>query len=118
MNKAGIHKAVSGLESISAETWREESEISGEVREMQRELGSERADVLSRTTSEKAQKGSTQSSGCTEGWGLLSLFFFKSEDSLASLALAWMAWTLALEVDDEDFGQSFVEWPGLPQNMH
>ena len=116
MNKAGIHKAVSGLESISAETWREESEISGEVREMQRELGSERADVLSRTTSEKAQKGSTQSSGCAEGWGLL--FFFKSEDSLASLPLAWTAWTLALEVDDEDFRQSFVEWLGLPQNMH
>ena len=62
------------LESISAEMWREESEISGEVRETQRELGSERADVLSRTTSEKAQKGSTQSSGCAEGWGLLSLF--------------------------------------------
>ena len=61
-------------ESISAETRREESEISGEVRETQRELGSERADALSWTTSEKAQKGSTQSSGCAEGWGLLSLF--------------------------------------------
>ena len=62
------------LESISAETQREESEISREVREMQRELGLERADTLSQTTSEKAQKGSTQSSGCAEGWGLLSLF--------------------------------------------
>ena len=40
--------------------------------------------------------------------------FFEFEDSLASLALAWMA----LEADDEDFGQSFVEWPGPPQNMH
>ena len=39
-----------------------------------RELGSERADMLSRTTLEKAQKGSTQSSGCAEGWGLLSPF--------------------------------------------
>ena len=62
------------LESISAETQREESEISREVRETWRELGSERVDALSWTTSEKAQKGSTQSSGCAEGWGLLSLF--------------------------------------------
>ena len=83
------------------ETWREESEISREVRETWRELGSERADALSRTTSEKAQKGSTQSSGCVEGWGLLSLFF-ESEDSLVSLLLAWMAQALALEADDED----------------
>ena len=82
-----------------------------------RELGLERADALSWTTSKKAQKGSTQSSGCAEGWGLLSLFF-ESEDSLVSLPLAWTAWALALEVDDEDFRQSFVEWPGPPQNMH
>ena len=54
--------------------WREESEIRREVRETQRELGSERADALSQTTSEKAQKGSKQSSDCVEGWGLLSLF--------------------------------------------
>ena len=53
---------------------REELEISREVRETQRELGSERVDALSQTTLEKAQKGSTQSSGCAEGWGLLSLF--------------------------------------------
>ena len=44
--------------------------------------------------------------------------FFESEDSLVSLPLAWTAQALALELDDEDFGQSFVEWPGLPQNMH
>ena len=44
--------------------------------------------------------------------------FFKSEDSLVSLPLAWMAWALALEVDDKDFRQSFAEWPGPPQNMH
>ena len=44
--------------------------------------------------------------------------FFESKDSLASLALAWMARALALEADDEDFGQSFVEWLGPPQNMH
>ena len=39
--------------------------------------------------------------------------FFESEDSLA-----WMAQALALEVDDEDFRQSFAEWLGPPQNMH
>ena len=44
--------------------------------------------------------------------------FFESEDSLASLPLAWTAQALALEVDDKDFGQSFVEWLGPPQNMH
>ena len=96
------------------ETQREELEIIREVRETQRELGLERADALSRTTLEKAQKGSIQSSGCAEGWGLLSLFF-KSE---ASLPLAWMAWALAFKADDDDFGQSFAEWPGPPQNMH
>ena len=42
-------------ESISVETQREESEISGEVKEMWRELGSKRADALSQTTSEKGQ---------------------------------------------------------------
>ena len=29
-----------------------------------------------------------------------------------------MAQALALDADDEDFRQSFVELPGLPQNMH
>ena len=38
--------------------------------------------------------------------------FFESKDSLASLPLAWMAWALALEADDEDFRQSFAEWLG------
>ena len=102
---------------MSMETWREELEIIREVREMWREFGLERADMLSQTTLEKAQKGSTQSSGCAEGWGLLSLFF-KSEDSLASLPLAWMVQALALEADDDGFGQSFAEWLGPPQNMH
>ena len=45
-------------------------------------------------------------------------FFFESEDSLASLPLNWAARALAFEVDDNDCGQSFVEWPGPPQNMH
>ena len=49
--------------------------------------------------------------------GECSVFFFESEDSLVSLPLAWMAWAL-VEADDEDFGQSFAEWPGPPQNMH
>ena len=76
-------------ESISAETWREESEISGEVREMRRELGLERVDELSWTTSEKAQKGSMQSSGCAEGWGLLSLF---SNPRILWLLCLWLGW--------------------------
>ena len=37
---------------------------------------------------------------------------------MASLPLAWTARALALEADDEDFGQYFVEWPGPPQNTH
>ena len=44
--------------------------------------------------------------------------FFESEDSLVSLPLPRTAWALALEADDEDFRQSFAEWPGPPQNMH
>ena len=66
------------------ETQREESEISGEVRETWRELGSERVDVLNWTTSEKAQKGTMQSSGCAEGWGLLSLF--------SNPRILWLLW--------------------------
>ena len=77
------------LESISAETRREESEISREVRETQRELRSERADALSQTTSEKAQKGSTQSSASAEGWGLLSLFL---NPRILWLLYLWLGW--------------------------
>ena len=89
LNKAGIHKAGVEPESMSAEMWREESEISREVREMWRELGSERVDVLSRTTSEKAQKGSTQSSASAEGWGLLSLFL---NPRILWLLYLWLGW--------------------------
>ena len=71
LNKAGIHEAVGGT---GVNKCRNMSEISGEVKETWRELGSERVDTLSQTTLEKAQKGSMQSSGCAEGWGLLSLF--------------------------------------------
>jgi hypothetical protein len=39
-----------------------------------REFGSERADTLSRMTSEVAQVGSMQSSPCAEDGGLLRLF--------------------------------------------
>ena len=43
--------------------------------------------------------------------------FFESKDSLASLPLAWTAQALAFEADDNDFRQSFAEWPGPPHNM-
>ena len=76
-------------ESISAETQREELEISREVREMRRELGLERVDALSQTTSEKAQKGSMQSSGCVEGWGLLSLFL---NTRILWFLCLWLGW--------------------------
>ena len=61
-------------ESIRAEKWRVESETDGEVRDTQRELGSERADALSQTTSEITLGGSMQSSASVEARGLLSLF--------------------------------------------
>ena len=86
LNEAGIHKAVSGT---GVNKCGEESEISGEVRETQRELGLERSDALSRTTSEKAQKGSMQSSDCAEGWGLLSLF---SNPRILWLLCLWLGW--------------------------
>ena len=99
-------------ESISAETWREESEISREVRETWRELGSERVDNLGKGT----ERVNAVLRLC-RGLGTAQSFF-ESKDSLVSLPLAWMARALALEADDEDFGQFFVEWPGPPQNMH
>ena len=46
---------------MSAEMKKDKSEISGEVREMQKEFGSERADTLSRIASESAQEESMQS---------------------------------------------------------
>src|SRR6266446_6630586 len=66
-------------ESIRAGKETEESEISGETSGTQREFGSERAEALSRTTSEMAQGGSTQSSACVEAGGLLSLFLSPRE---------------------------------------
>ena len=53
-------------ESISAEKQKRESEIRGDDNETWREFGSERADVLSQMTLEKAQEGSMQSSVCAE----------------------------------------------------
>ena len=61
-------------ESISADIVGEGLENVEDDNETRRELGSERADTLSRTTSEVAQGGSTQSSACAEARGLLSLF--------------------------------------------
>ena len=54
------------LESTRAEKRMEEVETREEVRETWREFGSERVDVLSRTTSRDAQEGSMQSSVCAE----------------------------------------------------
>ena len=51
-----------------------ESGMEVEVSCTQRELGSERADMLRRTASIVAQEGIMQSSGCVETGGLLSLF--------------------------------------------
>jgi hypothetical protein len=51
-----------------------ESGIAEDVISTRREFGSERADALSRNTSEQAQEGSAQSSACAEAGGLLSLF--------------------------------------------
>ena len=46
-----------------------------DVNDTRREIGSERADALRRTTSVLALGGSTQSSASAEAGGLLSLFF-------------------------------------------
>ena len=35
-----------------------------------------------------------------------------------SFSLAWAAWPLALEADEDDFRQSLAVWPTPPQNMH
>ena len=61
-------------ESIRAEISRLGFENDDDVIFTWREFGSERADALRRSTSEVAQEGSTQSSGCAEARGLLSLF--------------------------------------------
>ena len=66
-------------ESISADIVGAGSEIAEDVNETRRELGSERADALSRITSEVAQGGSTQSSACAEAGGLLSLFLTRKK---------------------------------------
>ena len=116
MNKAGIHKAVSGTRvnkcgnaerKISGERGQGNAERVGIGKSGCVELdnlgkGAERVNAVLRLC---GGLGTAQS-------------FFESKDSLASLALAWMAQALALEVDDKDFGQSFAEWPGMPQNMH
>ena len=53
-------------ESTRAENSEKKLEMKGEVREMRRELGSERADALRRTTSGVAQEEPMQSSVCVE----------------------------------------------------
>ena len=59
---------------MRAEMRKEESEISGDISGMRKEFGSERADALSRITSEIALEESTQSSTGAEAGGLLRLF--------------------------------------------
>ena len=72
VSKLGVHKTMSGSGVYQCSN--EESGMEVEVSSTQRELGSERVDVLRQTASIVAQEGITQSSGCAEARGLLSLF--------------------------------------------
>ena len=115
LNKAGIHKAVSGTGV-------------NKCGNMERGVGNKRG---GQGNMERVGIGK---SGCVESDNLgkgtervntvlrlcrgMGTAFFESEDSLVSLPLAWMAQALALEADDEDFRQSFAEWLVPPQNMH
>ena len=117
MNKAGIHKAVSGtgvnkcrnVERRVRSKWGGQGNVervgirkSGCIELDNLRKGTERVNTVLRLC---RGLGTAQS-------------LFESKDSLASLPLAWTAQALALEADDEDFRQSFAEWPGPPQNMH
>ena len=102
-------------ESISAEMQREESEISGEVRETWRGQGdTERVGIgkSGRIELDNLRKGTERVNEVLRlcrGLGTAQSFF-ESKDSLASLALAWMAQALALEADDEDSDN--ILWSG------
>ena len=117
LNKAGIHKAVSGTGV-------------NECRNTERRVGNKQRGWGN------AERVGIGKSGCIESDNLgkgtervntvlrlcgglgTAQSFFESEDSLASLPLAWMALALAFEAKDDDFRQSFAGWPGPPQNMH
>ena len=117
LNKAGIHKAVSGAGVNKC------GNMERRVGNKQRGQGNvERVGIgkSRRIELDNLGKGSERVNAVLRlcrGLGTAQSFF-ESEDSLASLPLAWTAQALALEADDKNFGQSFAEWPGLPQNMH
>ena len=117
LNKAGIHKAVSGTGVNKC------GNVERRVRNKWRHQGNAERVGIGKSRhieSDNLRKGTERVNAVLRlcrGLGTAQ-YFFKSKDSLASLALAWMAWALALEVDDKDFRQSFVEWLGPPQNMH
>ena len=113
LNEAGIHKAVSGTRVNKCRN------VERRVGNKQRGQGNaERVGIRKsgRVELDNLRKGTERVRLCG-GLGTAQSFF-EPKYSLASLPLAWTAQALALEADDEDFGQSFVEWPGLPQNMH
>ena len=117
MNKAGIHKAVGGTGVNKC------GNAERRVGNKRRGQGNtERVGIRKsrHVESDNLRKGTERVNALLRlcrGLGTAQSFF-KSKDSLVSLPLAWTARALALEVDDKDFGQSFVEWPGPPQNMH
>ena len=119
LNEAGIHKAVSGA-GVTGNKCRN---IERRVRNKQRGQGNaERVGIgkSRRVELDNLRKGTERVNAVLRlcrGLGTAQSFF-ESEDSLVSLPLAWMAQALALEADDEDFGQSFAEWLGPLQNMH
>ena len=117
LNKAGIHKAVSGTgvnKCRNAER-RVGNKRRGQGNTERVGIGKSRC-----VESDNLRKGTERVNAVLRlcrGLGTAQSFF-ESEDSLVSLPLAWTARALALEVDDEDFRQSFAEWPRPPQNMH
>ena len=117
MNKAGIHKAVSGTgvnKCRNAE--RRVGNKQGGQGNTER-VGIRKSRCIELDNLGKGTERVNEVLRLCRGLGTAQSFF-ESEDSLVSLPLAWTAWALTLEADDEDFGQSFAEWLGLPQNMH
>ena len=117
MNKAGIHKAVSGtgVNKCGNVERRVGNKQGGQGKAERVGIGKSR-----RIESDNLRKGTERVNAVLMLCGGLGTAqsFFESEDSLVSLPLARTAQALALEADDDDFRQSFVEWLGLPQNMH
>ena len=117
LNKAGFHKAVSGT---GVNKCRNTERRVGNKRRGQGNVERVGIGKSRHVESDNLRKGTERVNAVLRlcrGLGTAQSFF-ESEDSLASLALAWTTWALALEAGDEDFGQSFAEWLGPPQNMH